>query len=182
MYGLVNKAIEQLICKDFGEEKWEEVLLDSGLDLDGFVSNQGYPDEVTYRLVGAASKVLKLEPRAILEAFGEHWVLETAKKGYGAMLDAAGDNFLEFIKNLPNFHNRVALLYPDLKPPHFEVEEEAAGVIRLHYFSERPGLDPMVTGLMQGLGKHFEQEVHVEQVQTKGDDADHSEFLVHYAS
>ncbi|HIC45101.1 MAG TPA: heme NO-binding protein, partial [Sulfurimonas sp.] len=31
MYGLVNKAIEDLICEKFGEEKWEEILEDADI-------------------------------------------------------------------------------------------------------------------------------------------------------
>jgi two-component system chemotaxis sensor kinase CheA len=33
------------------------------------------PDEVTYKLVGAASEVLGIPPNQVLEAFGEYWII-----------------------------------------------------------------------------------------------------------
>ncbi len=42
----------------------------SGLDVEMFISNEGYPDDITYKLVGAASEVLGLPAEKILQAFG----------------------------------------------------------------------------------------------------------------
>jgi hypothetical protein len=36
MYGIVNKAIEDLVTENFGEEKWQEVKAKSGVDVDFF--------------------------------------------------------------------------------------------------------------------------------------------------
>ena len=123
MYGLVNKAVEGLVCENYGEETWLTIKRKAGVKEESFVSNQGYPDEVTYNLVGAACEVLNAPADAILQAFGEYWVLTTAVKGYGDLMDAAGDNLAEFLTYLPNFHSRVQLIFPNLKPPSFEVDE-----------------------------------------------------------
>lgn len=58
MYGMVNKAVEEMVCRNHGEAVWEEVKRKAGVDVDVFMTNDGYPDDVTYRLVGAASEVL----------------------------------------------------------------------------------------------------------------------------
>jgi len=34
MYGIVNKAIEDLVIANFGEEKWEAIKDRSGIDID----------------------------------------------------------------------------------------------------------------------------------------------------
>ena len=39
MYGIVNKAIVDLVTTNFGQEKWEEILLKSGVEVDFFISN-----------------------------------------------------------------------------------------------------------------------------------------------
>ena len=58
--------------------------------MDVFVSNEGYPDGMTYDLVGAASSVLALPAPEVLEAFGRHWVIHTAQEGYGDLMAAGG--------------------------------------------------------------------------------------------
>jgi hypothetical protein len=39
MYGIVNKAIEDLIKENFSEDKWEAIKERSGIDIDFFISN-----------------------------------------------------------------------------------------------------------------------------------------------
>lgn len=111
MYGMVNKAIEDLVTINFGADKWEAIKRKAGIEVDAFISNDAYPDCITYGLVTAASEVLDLPVSKILYAFGEFWVLHTARKGYGDLLSAAGRNMPEFLDYLPSFHTRVAKLY-----------------------------------------------------------------------
>ncbi len=46
MYGLVNKAIKGLLVENYGEETWERVKKDSDIEIDLFLTNQSYDDEV----------------------------------------------------------------------------------------------------------------------------------------
>ena len=70
MYGMVNKAVEDMVCSMHGEAMWEKVKERAGVDVDVFISNEGYQDEMTYQLVGAASELSGTPPDQILEAFG----------------------------------------------------------------------------------------------------------------
>lgn len=182
MYGMVNKAIEDLVVSNFGEEKWQAVKEKSGVDVDVFLSNEGYPDKMTYDLVGAASEVLGVEARDVLVSFGEHWILKTARQGYGSMLEANGRTLPEFLINLPSFHTRVAMIFPDLQPPRFNCTDVTESSLLLHYYSHRPGLTDFVVGLLQGLGKMFETPVEIEITQRKSDGTDHDAFLVHWTT
>ena len=182
MYGMVNKAVEEMVCAAHGEIMWEKVKERAGVDVDVFISNEGYPDEITYQLVGAASAVLKLPPEKILEAFGEHWVLHTAQEGYGGLIQAAGKSLPEFLANLPNFHARVSMIFPKLQPPRFHCSDVTAGSLKLHYFTHRPGLTPFVVGLMQGLGKLFKTPVTVRLAEARDQGADHDVFNVSWTS
>ena len=87
---MVNKAVEELVRRNHGDEVWQRIKQRAGIDVDVFVSTEGYPDEMTYALVGAASEVLGAPAADILEAFGVHWVPHTAPDGYGAILDEIG--------------------------------------------------------------------------------------------
>jgi len=178
MYGMVNRAVEEMVCTHHGEAVWERIKATAGVDVDVFMSNEGYPDEMTYRLVGAASEVLGVPADKILEAFGEHWVLHTARDAYGGLMQAAGKSLPEFLSNLPNFHSRVAMIFPKLQPPRFQCSEITESSLKLHYYTHRRGLAPFVVGLMRGLGRMFATPVTVRLVESRDDGADHDVFDV----
>jgi Haem-NO-binding len=180
MYGLVNRSIEDLIVSRFGDSTWEKIRLASGVEEEVFLSNESYPDSVTYQLVGAASQVLGMPAAQILEAFGEHWVLKTARESYGAMLDLCGRNLPDFLRNLPNLHSRVILLFPKLQPPRFTVSDATPTSLVLHHQTHREGLAPFTVGLIKGLGKHFNTPVTVTQVGARGPGCDRDSFRIEW--
>lgn len=182
MYGLVNKAVQDLVRSRFGEDTWQAIKRKAGVEDDVFVSMDAYPDAVTYDLVTASSDVLGLSPDEVLRAFGEHWILYTAREGYGDLLKMAGSTFLGFVQNLDNLHARVGMSFPDLKPPSFQCTDVADGSMRLRYYSTREGLGPMVVGLLHGLGKMFDMELTVAHEARRGEGSDHDEFLIRWTA
>ena len=178
MYGMVNKAVEDMVCRNYGAPTWKRIKEQAGVDTEVFLSNEPYADEVTYRLVAAASEILRTPAADILEAFGEHWVLHTAQEGYGPLMRAAGRSLPEFLLNLPNFHSRVAMIFPQLQPPRFKCTDITACSLKLHYFTHRRGLEPFVVGLVRGLGKMFEMAVTVDLVAARSLGADHDIFAI----
>lgn len=180
MYGLVNRAVQDLVRQRFGAETWEAIKRDAGVEVGDFIGMQSYPDEVTYALVESASRRLGLSATALLEAFGEYWIRYTAQEGYGPMLDLAGTSFLEFVQNLDRLHTHVAAHMPALVPPTFRTEVLGDGHLRLHYYSKRQGLAPMVVGLVKGLAARFGQVATVSSVTSTAEGADHDTFDVVY--
>lgn len=180
MYGLVNKAIHDMVCSQFGEATWQQIRQKADVETDAFLSMEGYPDDVTHRLVKAASAVLGLPPAEIMKAFGEFWVEFTAGQGYGELMDMSGDNLPEFLQNLDALHARVGITFPKLQPPSFDCAETDEDSLTLEYHTHREGLAPMVVGLVKGLGNRFDTDVEVTQTQSKDDGAEHDEFLIKY--
>lgn len=178
MYGMVNKSVQDLVCSTYGTATWKRIKEQAGVDIEVFLSHEPYPDEITYRLVAAASEILQTSAASILEAFGEHWVLHTAQEGYGPLMGAAGKSLAEFLLNLPNFHDRVAMIFPNLQPPRFECSDMTEFSLKLHYFTHRQGLEPFVVGLVRGLGKMFQTPVTVELVAARAWGKDHDIFAV----
>jgi hypothetical protein len=170
MYGLVNKAVHDLVCSKFGEDTWRAIVARAGLDIESFVSMQSYDDAITYKLVGAASEQLGLTPAQVLHTFGVYWTTYTAVEGYGDLITSSGHDVVSFLENLDNMHTRVQLTFPELRPPSFQVERDDDGVL-LHYISDREGLAPMVIGLLEGLGAHFNEEIEVTHVQMRSADS-----------
>jgi hypothetical protein len=178
MYGIVNKAIEYLVKEQFGDDKWDLIKQRSDVDVDYFISNEPYDDEITYRLAGAVSEVMQLPLSAVLQVFGEYWVLKTGREKYGSLMEAGGSNLKEFLLNLPEFHNRIILMYPRLTPPEFRISNIEEQSVHLHYYSKRTGLKDFVQGLLQGLGKMYHTPVTIELLEVREGGADHEIFKV----
>lgn len=178
MYGIVNKAIQDLVTANFGEEKWEVILEKSGIEEDFFISSEAYDDDITFKLAIAVSEEMNMTVNEVLVAFGEWWVLKTTKEKYGGLMESGGSNFKEFIVNLPLFHNRVMLIYPKLTPPEFKVSEVSENSLNLHYYSKREGLQEFVRGLIQGLGIMFNTSVTIELLQTRDLGDSHEIFKI----
>lgn len=178
MYGLVNRAIQQLVVSTKDEAAWQRVCRKAGVGADGFVAMCPYDDSVTYRLVGAVSEELGLPAAQVLEAFGEYWILYTADEGYGELMATAGADLRSFLSNLDDMHGRVETVFPQMKLPRFRFDEAGEGALRVAYSSERDGLAPMVTGLLRGLARRFDQQVEVEHVQGRAPGRPDDVFVV----
>lgn len=176
MYGMVNLALEELVVQRAGRDVWQEVKRDANVDIELFARNQGYPDEITYALVGAASKKLHLEPTELLREFGVHWVLSTAEQGYSELMAAGGATLKDFLLNLPNLHTRISLLFPHLKPPEFRCSDVGDHSMDLHYVSPRSGLTAFVEGLLCGLGQRFQTPIKIVCKARQDEGADHDIF------
>lgn len=174
MYGLVNRAIRDMVVEGHGEDAWEALVREVGCP-HTFVGMNSYPDAHTYGLVSAASKRLGARPEDLLRAFGRYWILYTAREGYGSLLDRTGATLAEFLENLDDMHARIAVSMPELKPPSFDVEQDDEGAIHVRYYSEREGLTPMVLGLLEGLVEKFSVEA---EVQHRGETEDGGESFV----
>jgi hypothetical protein len=178
MYGLVNRALEDLIVQRYGEERWLEVRDKAKVEIDAFISNEPYEDEITYNLIGAAHETLGVCVSDLMLEFGHSWVMKTALENYGPMLRATGATLKEFLVNLPQLHTRVQLLYPKLRPPEFECTDVEDGSLKLHYRTYREGLTNFVVGLLHGLGQLYETPVTVSVLEEKAKGADHDVFQV----
>ncbi|MEN9549009.1 MAG: hypothetical protein RIR12_1600 [Bacteroidota bacterium] len=178
MYGIVNRAIQDLITKNYGEEVWDKVLQTSGVDIEFFLSNEPYDDDITYKLAGAAATTLEISVAEVLQAFGEWWILKTGKEKYGGLMQAGGNNLKEFLINLPLFHNRIMLMYPKLTPPEFKISDVQANSLHVHYLSKREGLQEFVRGLLSGLAKMFDTDITIDLLQSRDEGKTHEIFKV----
>jgi hypothetical protein len=177
MYGLVNKAVRQMVIEGHGEETWHRIRTLAGVSQDHFVSLDPYPDEITYNLVGAACKTLGAEPAQLLKAFGEYWVEFAWTGEYRHMLSASGKTFATFVGNLDQLHSRLHATFREFQPPSFRVEKLEESQLTLHYYSHRAGLLPFVGGLLEGVGRRLGVQVSVEFL-PRPQGADHESMIV----
>jgi hypothetical protein len=178
MYGLINRSIKELVLRHHGEGMWTRIAQRAGCGDTEFLGMESYPDELTYDLVGAASAELNVEPAALLEAFGRHWVLHSAPASYGDLMALTGSSVEEFLGNLDMLHDRVANILPALRPPEFRSAVQPDGSILLTYITHRPGLAPIVVGMVNGLGERFGRSLRIEHVERREDTGTHDLFRI----
>lgn len=180
MYGFVNHALELLVLKTFGEETWETIKKNAEVNMEGqFLVRQIYDDEMTYNIIGAAVEVLKIPADAILELFGKMFFEFCQDSGYDKILQVLGATPRDFLQNLDALHDHLGTLYPGMRAPSFRCTERPEdGALLLHYYSDRPGLEHIVIGIVKAVAsKLHNTEVEVEIVKTK-DECDHVQFLI----
>jgi Haem-NO-binding len=174
MYGMVNQAVKDLVVTKFGPESWGKICEKANISTEDFVFMQYYPDKLTYDLVGAASALLGVSGEVVLKEFGKHWVLYTAKEGYGPIMDLFGADFKSCLQNLNNLHARMGMTMPSLTPPSFSFYEENEKTYVVSYFSKRAGLSPMVTGILEGLAEKYKIKIQVDYSDTRNGKPEHN--------
>jgi hypothetical protein len=178
MYGIINKSIEELVRSNFGNDCWDRVLTRSEINIDYFLSNEIYDDDITYKLAKSISEELSMSVSEVLYVFGEWWILKTTKEKYGGLLEAGGNDLGNFLKNLPQFHNHIMLIYPKITPPEFKVSNINNNSIDIHYYSKRLGLEDFAKGLLSGLSKLFNTETTITHLKSRIDEEDCEIFNV----
>lgn len=172
MYGFVNSALEKLIKRRFGEDKWEEirehakVILD---EKDSFQVNHVYNDTDTYGLVASAAEVLGLDATTLLEMFGEQFLLWCQESGYAKTLQLLGRSLQDFLTNLDALHDHLSIIYPQMEAPSFRCTEGInKSEFLLHYYSERVGLEDIVMGIVKSVAReYYKVEVEVKLLAKK---------------
>lgn len=182
MYGLVNKALKDLVVSRSGQEVWHTICVEAGVDMPDFIRMESYPDDITYRLVYAASRTLNAPAEQLLQEFGEHWTVYTAQEGYGDMFKAYGSSLKALLQNLDDLHARVGLIYPSMDTPHFCCTDVTDTSLVFHYYSHRQGLAPMVVGLVKGLGILFKTPLSITHTLRRDEGADHDAFLLSFSA
>ena len=178
MYGMVNNALQEMANAQLGPDAWPRIVERAQLPRDSFfLSLEPYPDEVTYQLVGATAVEFGMSGEAFLEAFGRFWIEYAQRTAYGPLLKRAGASLGDTLRSLDGLHSRIHQALPKLRPPSFEIEEDAEG-ITVRYRSSREGLAPFVIGLLQGLAAMHRQTVRVSHAVRRSAGVDHDEFRV----
>ena len=161
MYGMVNQGIQTFIVEKFGQDDWRDICSKADLSHDTFETMLTYPDDVTYRLVDVISKKYGMTSGEVLKVFGDYWVDYSASTRLGTVLRFGGRDVVQRLESLNEMHERIQSTMPHLRPPSFEFEEGDGGEHKLHYASEREGLEDMVIGLVEGLGRDSGQRVQI---------------------
>lgn len=160
MYGIINVAIQDYAVANFGQEKWEVIKQESGVDVDFSLTDNPYNDTVAYKIAQASATEMNLNPDDVLQGIGES-VIETTNTKFNSFIDSRGNTLKDYLVNLPNFHNRIAMIYPELNAPQFKVSHVESDSLQVHYVSYTKGITPFIKGYLIGLTKLFNEKATV---------------------
>jgi hypothetical protein len=177
MYGLINDSIRRLVLEEAGDDAWDRVAEDAGAGR-SFAAMAYYDDELTYALVDAASREMKTPAPEMLRRFGRYWSVRIAPESYGDYLNSAGRGLWDVLAGLDHMHARLQALFPHLRPPSIGVDPPEDHLITVHYRSEREGLEPFMTGLLEGLAELLHVPASVTQARQATADANHAVFEI----
>ena len=168
MYGMVNKVLQSSISEEYGGDVWKRVSQRAGLDTEDFVEMMPYPDAISYSIVSAASEELDVPADQFLHWFGREWIRSTSQGSYQQYYEMATD-VLGFLEKLNQLHQDLGQTMPGLNAPSFRLMRSKNGEALLEYYSERPGLQPFVLGLLAGLADHYGETMDIAVAELKED-------------
>lgn len=163
MYGIIYKAIKQYVVDSFDNNTWETIKNNSSTVIDTSLIEQPYNDQITYELAVITAKQTGKPLNEILFGFGEQ-VIKSTTENYSIFIESRGNNMKDYLINLPNFHNRIMLIYPELTPPEFRVSNIGDDCLALHYVSNMTGMLSFIKGYLTGLMKAFEETPNIEVI------------------
>ncbi|CAI5448932.1 unnamed protein product [Caenorhabditis angaria] len=166
MIGWTHLCVTTLIRRKYGEEVLAEILRKAGFAEDNtFEIGTYYDDTETMRIFRVAATVLGLSVDDMWEMYGEFLITYACETGWQKMLFAMANNLQEFLDNLNSMHyfiDQIAFK-SEMKGPTFQCEPFGESGLKLHYFSFRQGLFPIVKGLVRKTARIlFEMDVKVQ--------------------
>ena len=168
MYGIIHRAVRDMVIETKGEALWAQLCSKHEFTEQIFEPMDSYPDAQTYGLIIAAAQELGMPLDVILFQFGIH----------GMIFHLTGSDLFGFLEGLDAMHERIVLTFSDLQMPYFSLERLDETSALLHYRSHREGLAPFVLGLLDCLAQHFEVDARVEHLKRKADGESHYVFQI----
>jgi hypothetical protein len=168
MYGIIHKAARAFAIEQLGEPFWTTFATEHELTDAAFVLGESYSDDVTFGVIVGLAEAMDMPVDDFLRAFGRHWI-EFARQGaFAHLMSLGGETLPAFIRNLNRMHAGLAVAMPGARMPSFYVMEDTPQAMRLRYVSDRPGLEPFVLGLLEGLCAMFGVEADVARAPDDG--------------
>ncbi|KAK6750723.1 hypothetical protein RB195_002598 [Necator americanus] len=169
MIGWTHVCISTLIIRRYGIEIWQQILKKAGFtECTEFEVQCYYDDSETMRIFRTAAGILGLSVDDMWEVYGEFLITYACETGWEKMLACMANNLQEFLDNLNSMHyfiDQIAFK-SEMRGPTFQCESVGEGSLRLHYFSHRQGLFPIVKGLVRRTARLlFDMDVKVNVVE-----------------
>ncbi len=171
MKGIIFNALEEFICENWGDDKYEKILsLCPLVTKEPFVGPGTYPDADLTTIATKAADILGVPLDDALRAFGRFTFGKLVAK-FPSFMESSSSarDFLLIVNSV--IHVEVKKLYPGAVTPEFTYEDLSESQLIMVYHSNRK-LCSLMEGLIDGVGEHFNTAIHQQQTQCMhhGDD------------
>jgi hypothetical protein len=177
MKGLIFNLLEDIVRQHHGLGTWEEMLDLSGAS--GIYTSLGnYSDAEVFALVGAASKILAMQPDDVLRWFGRHAMVALSVRMPEMFNIHASSR--AFILNVNRaIHPEVRKLYSGANCPYFNFQDAPDGSITMGYRSSRR-LSHLAEGFIAGAAQIYCDTVESRQDKCMHRGEDHCLFVLNW--
>ena len=163
MKGSIVKCLSDLVKTNFGEQKWKEIMLQSGENPQmAIFATSDFDDKRVFKLIENTCKILNITEQQACDAFGDYWVNIYAPKVYGIYYTKF-NNAKQFIMGMDKVHETVTKNMLNARPPRFTFEEVDENTIIVNYLSTRKMIN-FYTGLVKGIGKYFNTPIDIKKL------------------
>lgn len=163
MYGIVNIAMEDFVLDHYSTEQWTAIKHGLGGNIDFSFTEQPYNDDVTYAVATAVAEETGMQLDDVLFGFGKY-IIKTVREKFSSIMSSRGDNLREYLLNIPGFHNRIMLIYPNFNPPEFRVSRIEDNSVYVHYMSRRAGMNSYIRGYLSAIVDNFNETATIEPI------------------
>lgn len=163
MKGTILKCLKDMIVKDHGIETWENILVESDMDiLTVILISSDMDDNQAIKLFNSTSKVLDIDFKTLADRYGEYWSNGYADKMYKHHY-SKHNNAKSFLLDLDSLHFLLTEMITNAKPPRFTYQLVNDNTLLMTYTSHRQLIDLFV-GLTSGLGKHYNEDLKIHKL------------------
>ncbi|MFN3619567.1 heme NO-binding domain-containing protein [Sphingorhabdus sp.] len=155
MYGMIHRAMKDMISELLGKEAWFALEKKLQIGPAELLTGMVYEDALTLDIVAEAAVRLNLTVDECLFEFGKYWIRYADRGSFSSIMDFTGRNLPNFINNLDHLHLAVSAAMPGTRLPSFRTLQSSNGHLEVEYRSDRVGMENFVCGLFQGLLERF---------------------------
>lgn len=161
MYGIIYKAIKECVMNHVDANAWQTISSGAPAAFDDDAMEQPYDDDAILYLGRQLSAYVEKPVEDILYNFGR-CVVKLVRHQFPDIMNGRGSNLKDYLVNLPNFHNRIMLIYPELTPPDFRISGLTEDSLHLHYFTKTPGMKQFIKGYLEEIAVSFQNDGDIE--------------------
>jgi hypothetical protein len=155
MHGLINRSIQSFVETTYGRPIWEKIAYAGGLDVSEFEAMLRYDDEVTLKLLDAASEVLERARGDLMEDIGTYLVSHPNTEAVRRLLRFGGVNFVDFLHSLDDLPDRVRLAVSELSFPKLELRAHGEDSFSLLCAAEIEGFGNLMMGVLRVMADDY---------------------------
>ncbi|MEG3640351.1 heme NO-binding domain-containing protein [Magnetococcus sp. PR-3] len=167
MHGVIFLALEEYLDERMGEEVWEQVVETAGIPDSDFTPDRMYDAQDWEALLLATAQVMGKERADVLEEFGTYMVPGLMEMGDAMNLLDPRWRTMDYLENGKDLiHAAIRMQIPDFKPPDIRALRLRQGEAAVAYMAKNR-MGPLLKGVAQGLGNHFEEELAIWQPESR---------------